>query len=192
MKKAGIILDKEMNMPPPSETKMSTKIFICGYARHGKDYMAEVLRNLYGFKFDSSSMFAMKMVVREGLAVRHGLKYSSEAECYADRVNHRSKWFDLICEFNKEDPARLARLMFKENNIYVGIRNIIELNAAKAAGLADLVIWVDATERIGTIESKESNTITAEDCDFIITNNGTKEEFVQKVGRIFGKLHFYG
>lgn len=164
------------------------KLFICGYGRHGKDYAAEILNQLYGLKFDSSSHFAMRACVREGLAVRHGLTYATEAECYADRVNHRAKWFDLICEFNREDPARLARLMFIENDIYVGIRNVDELDACKDEGLADLVIWVDATERLGVTEDASSNTITPEDCDFTVFNNGTKEEFVKKLARIFDVL----
>ena len=164
------------------------KLFICGYARHGKDFAAETLRGLYGLKFESSSHFAMRQCVRRELANKYDLTYDSYEDCFKDRVNHRSKWFDIIRDYNKEDPARLARELFAENDIYVGMRSCAELDACVDEGLTDLIIWVDAVDRIDTIESTHSMDITASDADFIITNNGTRGEFIRKLARIFDKL----
>jgi len=164
------------------------KIMICGYARHGKDHAAEVIKRWFGLRHESSSNIAMRLFIREGLAVRHGLTYATEAECYADRVNHRPLWFDMVCEFNKEDPTRLTRAIFKDWDVYVGIRNVTELRAAKEANLVDLIIWVDGSERLPP-ENVDSNTITANDCDVTVTNNGTVEEFEDKLVRLFHAIY---
>ena len=34
-------------------------------------------------------------------------------ECFEDRVNHRSEWFDLITNYNKEDRTRLTKEILK-------------------------------------------------------------------------------
>lgn len=160
------------------------KFMICGYARHGKDTVADILKATFGLRHESSSHIAMREFLREELADRFGLVYESEEDCYNDRVNHRAKWFDLISEFNQNDPARLCRLIYRTNDIYVGIRSVEELKAARREGLFDLSVWVDASQRIGP-EPKSSNTITADDCDFIISNNGREEELGRKVKRTF-------
>lgn len=157
---------------------------ICGYARHGKDTVADILKATFGLRHESSSHIAMREFLRDQLAERFGLVYESEDDCYKDRVNHRAKWFDLIAEYNKDDPARLCRLIYSDNDIYVGIRSYWEFASAQHDGLFDLSVWVDASERIGP-EPLSSNTITMNDCDFVIMNNGTLEDLNKKVKRTF-------
>lgn len=157
---------------------------ICGYARHGKDTVVDILKETFGLRHESSSHIAMREFLREELESRFGLVYESEEDCYKDRVNHRAKWFDLISEFNHNDPARLCRLIYRTNDIYVGIRCVDELKAARQGGLFDLSVWVDASDRIGP-EPLSSNTITRDDCDFVILNNGGLEDLSHKVKRTF-------
>lgn len=52
--------------------------------------------------------------------------------------------------------------------------------------LFDLIIWVDASERL-PLESPESFNIDKSCADIIIDNNGTYEEFKAKVFRL-GKI----
>ena len=157
---------------------------ICGYARHGKDTVADILKETFGLRHESSSHIAMREFLREELADRFGLVYESEEDCYKDRVNHRAKWFDLISEYNRDDLARLCRLVYETNDIYVGIRCVWEFKAAKYQRLFDLSVWVDACGRHES-EPVSSNTITRDDCDFVIINNGTEEELGRKVKRTF-------
>lgn len=160
------------------------KLIICGHARHGKDTVAGIVQKSFGFTFESSSHIAMRCFLRRQLAYYYGLVYSSDQECYLDRVNHREKWFDLIRLYNTPDKSKLAELIFRDNDIYVGIRSVEELDETRRNGVFDLAIWVDASNRVPP-EPKTSNTITEDDCDFSIANNFGFTELEQKVKRIF-------
>jgi hypothetical protein len=160
------------------------KIMICGHARHGKDYAAEYLKAQFGFKHDSSSHVAMREFLRDKLAADYGLVYRTEEECYADRVNHREKWFDLIQWYAREDRTKLTRLIFSRADIYVGIRDREQFLAARDEDLVDLALWIDASKRCPP-ESSASNTILPDDCDLVVPNNGGQRQFERRLWRIF-------
>ena len=107
-------------------------------------------------------------------ALKPILDYENEQQCYEDRRNHRELWYELIRAYNSKDRARLARQLFKTADVYVGIRDEEELAAARAAGLFDALIWVDANERL-PVESTSSCRVGPEDADFILDNNGPAE-----------------
>jgi hypothetical protein len=123
---------------------MKKKLLILGFARHGKDTVAEILRDIFGYNFTSSSMFCAEKVCRPYLAAR-GVTYDSLEECYEDRVNHRADWYDAIAEFNSLDRTALAKGILEIGDIYVGMRNAREYVVAKE--LFDEVWWVDALGR---------------------------------------------
>ena len=89
----------------------------------------------------------------------------------------------MICEYNKNDKARLAKEILKYNNTYVGMRDTSEIKECLKQGLFDLVIWVDAQDRL-PIEDFNSFNIRPNDADIIIDNNGTYEEFKEKALRL--------
>lgn len=120
------------------------KTLILGPGRHGKDTVAEYLARQLNLSFASSSHFLCKKVVFPVLAPKLG--YKDIEECYQDRVNHRETWRDLISEYNFPDKARLTREILAENDIYVGMRDAAEFEAAYS--LFDLIIEVDASKRI--------------------------------------------
>lgn len=153
------------------------KLIITGYARHGKDTLCEILRDRHGFSFESSSQIANEEVIYPVLAPKYG--YNSLEECYADRVNHRDEWFNLICEYNKPDLARLGRKIFEKYDIYCGLRNRYELTAMKIGWMYNFVIWVDAEERLQTVEDSSSMTIKRSDADIVIKNNGDLNDLVK-------------
>lgn len=156
------------------------KILILGWARHGKDTVAEILRDRHGYKFASSSMFAAESIVRPGLAAR-GITYDSLEECYEDRVNHRAAWFDLIKEWNATDPAALAKGILAVGDIYVGMRSSYEF--AEARKLFDQLWWVDASERGLPPEPRDSNDIDFEpEAMRYIDNNGSLIDLHYRVG----------
>jgi hypothetical protein len=135
------------------------KILILGYARHGKDTVAEILRDDYAYRFVSSSMFVGERVCRPYLEAR-GITYASMDECFADRVNHRAAWHTAIAEWNQADPTRLAQELFEVADIYVGMRSAREYQATKH--LFDEIWWVDASGRGLPPEDKSSMNIVYE------------------------------
>lgn len=162
------------------------KLFICGPPRHGKDTVAEIIRENYGLSFESSSYFCMRQFLRDVLEQKYGLKYSSFEECYADRYHHRKKWHDEIRIYNDGDLSRLSRELFEHYDVYVGIRNREEYLAARH--LSDLSIWVDASTRlkIGPGESAFSDLLVQpSDCDVTIRNDQDVTELRWKIYRLF-------
>ena len=68
---------------------------------------------------------------------------------------------------------------FQKNDVYCGNRSREEVQAAREAGLFDYAIWVDASQRL-PLEDASSISVTEADADFIIDNNGTEEELLEK------------
>lgn len=149
------------------------KLLIIGHARHGKDTLAEKIRDKMGLAFTSSSVF----VGRECIWPTWGReRYGTFDEMFADRVNHRKTWADLISAYNTPDKTRTAKTMLDRGyDMYVGMRRRDELEACCAARLFDYVIWVDALKRLPP-EGDDSNELTDLDADLICDNNGSIEE----------------
>jgi hypothetical protein len=170
------------------------KLLIIGNARHGKDTLAEIFRDEFGIQFESSSHAACRLAIYPALRDKYG--YDSLEECFLDRVNHRKEWYDMICEYNSEDGSRLTKDILGLNpsipgpgsDIYVGLRAKREFDASRH--LFDLVIFVDASGRLPP-EDKSSCTISKDDADVLIYNNGSYEDFLRKGSRfgegLFGK-----
>lgn len=157
------------------------KFLIIGHARHGKDSFAEILAEEYDFKFISSSQAASDIFIFDTLKSKYN--YTNSVECFEDRVNHRAEWYEMICDYNKDDRARLAKSILNMADCYVGMRDRDEIKECLNQGLFDLIIWVDASERLPE-ESADSFNIDKSLADIIVENNGTYEEFVNKVKRL--------
>lgn len=157
------------------------RLLIIGPARHGKDSLAEILNKHYGLKFISSSQACADIFIYDELKEKYG--YKTPEECFEDRMNRRQEWYELICGYNKDDKAKLAKEILKYNNTYVGMRDSAEIKECLKQGLFDLVIWVDASKRL-PMESSNSFNISLLDADVIIDNNGTYEEFKEKALRL--------
>ncbi len=142
------------------------KVIILGHGRHGKDTVAEMLRDLTGMTFISSSWAAAGKVVLPVLGPKYG--YPSVLECFEDRANHRDEWRRLITDYNTPDKGRLCREILDSVDCYVGMRCKDEFAATRH--LFDLVVWVDAFERK---PSDNSMTIDCDDRMFFIDNNCT-------------------
>ena len=148
------------------------KLIIIGLARHGKDTVAEILEKIYGLKFASSSWIALHEFIYDALKDKYG--YTCKDQCFEDRENHREEWARLVREYNRDDAARLGRLIFANNDIYVGLRNRREFEAIKKE-FNPITIWVDALIRKGITETEESNQLKITDADIVIYNNDTEE-----------------
>lgn len=154
------------------------KLLILGHARHGKDTVAEMLQDLYGITFKSSSMAAAEIFIYDALKDKYG--YNTFEDCYNDRTNRRKEWHDLICDYNKDDKAMLAKAILKTNDCYVGMRSDAEINECKAQGLFDLIIGVYNPNK--PLEPAESFDIDLwQQCDLVIPNSGTKDDLLKRI-----------
>ena len=164
--------------------KIKTKLLFIGNMRHGKDTVAELLNEEFGLVFESSSQSAAKIFIYDELKEKYG--YSTPEECFEDRVNHRAEWYNMICEYNKDDRARLAKGILVNSDCYVGMRDREEILECIKQGIFDLIIWVDASDRL-PLENSDSFNIDKSCADIIIDNNGTLEELKARVSR-FGNI----
>lgn len=168
-------LEEDTRVPP------NLKLLVIGTGRHGKDTVCEYLADKYKLPFQSSSEYMSEMFYP---FLKDILGYTSPEECYADRHNCRALWYELISAYNRKDPTTLARGVLESNNIYCGMRSKIEVDACKQAGVFDLVIWVDASDRVDYQEDESSCNVSKNDADIVITNNGTLEELYAKVDKL--------
>lgn len=152
---------------------MKKKLLVIGHGRHGKDTVCEMLRDQYDYSFESSSRFCSKLFMYDQLKDKYG--YDSEEQCYADRHNHRTEWYDAICAYNVPDASRLGREIFSAHDIYCGLRNKKEFHAMKNTGVFDYAIWVDRSDHLPP-ESKDSMSLEQWMADYTIDNNGTLSE----------------
>ena len=166
---------------------MGYNILIIGHGGHGKDEVAKIIGKHFGLSYCSSSQFALVEFMWDELKD----EYETMEECYEDRNSSqkmRDRWYKRICEYNKDDRAKLSKELFRKNDVYVGMRDLKEFEACMKIGLFDLVIWVDAYKRTNKKEKATSFKLKPEHADVIIDNNGTVQELANKVRRLFRLL----
>ncbi|AUR85609.1 hypothetical protein NVP1077O_31 [Vibrio phage 1.077.O._10N.261.45.A10] len=134
--------------PPPTARIGTPKILILGHGRHGKDTVAEILEGMLSFKFVSSSYACLQVIkpVLMAANAQYGYDDWTDEQIYDDRIHHRELWKEAITLVNTPDKAHLTKLVLEQADMYVGMRRNQEFLASK--DLFDLVIWVDAFERI--------------------------------------------
>ncbi len=160
------------------------RLLVLGYGRHGKDTVAEMLRDLHGFRFISSSEF----VGRECIWDSWGRdRYPDFDAMYADRHNHRETWMELIAAYNTPDKTRTARTMLERGyDLYVGMRRLDELEASRH--LFDHVMWVDRSQHqppeTGSMDITMENART----DLVIDNNGTLDDLREHVAAFIASI----
>lgn len=164
---------------------MKLKLLIIGHGRHGKDTVCEILRDKYGYSFESSSQFCSKHFIYNTLKDKY--EYANEEQCYADRHNHRAEWYDAICDYNVPDAARLGREIFGEHDIYCGLRNKREFFAMKNTGVFDYAIWVDRSDHLPP-EASDSMSLKQWMADYTIDNNGSLDELMLNIDRLVNYL----
>lgn len=149
----------------------------------GKDYAAEYLKDKLGLSFESSSYFACKHFLYDKFKEEFG--YETIEECYEDRHSEgmRQRWFEEIKKLNSKDFTFLSSKIFNKHSIYVGLRSLNELKASLRIWPDAIAIWIDASSRC-QLEGNESCDITADDCHIVIPNNGTLEEFEERLDKL--------
>ena len=156
---------------------MLPKLLVVGHGRHGKDTVCEMLEK-YGYSFQSSSKFCSELFIFNDLKDKYN--YADEEECYADRHNRRELWYNMIHDYCRNDLARLGRNLFRENQIYCGLRNKREFFAMQNEEIFDYAIWVDRTDHL-PLESSKSMSIEQWMCDYTLDNNGDLKRLQRNV-----------
>ncbi len=159
------------------------KVLVLGHGRHGKDTVAEMLRDMVGIKFESSSEAASEILF-DDICSRIDTIYPTPADAFAHRHNHREIWKAAITSYNTPDKSKLCKAILKKSDMYVGMRCIEEYEASK--DLFDLVIYVDASERH---PDDVTMTIPFERGMRLLDNNGTLEDLKQEVG-VIARVYF--
>jgi hypothetical protein len=147
------------------------RLAIIAPGNSGKNEASLFLREHFGLRYhESTSEFAAHFV-RPALA-RIGIHYPSDRACWLDRRNHRQFWCDEIERYHKYDKARMYRQMSETHDIIDGLRKRSDLAACRAEGIVEFALWIDRPNcHDSTCE------ITAADCDYVIRNHGTLDEF---------------
>jgi len=166
---------------------------ISGLARHGKDTACEILRDNFNLNFKSSSQAALDIFLFDVLNNKYGKNYKTKQEAFEDRVNNRELWHREIALYNADSGYKLAHGIFKDNDIYCGMRSIRELEATKAwanvVGKRLHTIWVDASLRFTELtETAESIDITSHDCEYILLNNYGLDELYNECYKLITYL----
>ena len=152
---------------------MKPKILLVGYGRAGKDEGLGYLSAITGMKnAGCTSVYLTKYVAKE-LGI-------TESVAYATRHANRDIWFELGQKLRENDPGILLREAMEHGTLTGGVRDFAEIAAAREFNLVDLIVWVenvrvpiDTTVKFGP-----------EHCDVIVQNNGTMDEYQDKLRRL--------
>jgi hypothetical protein len=153
------------------------KLLIIGHGRHGKDTLAEIWARNFGLKYAGSSIECARIFIFDALKEKYG--YKEFVDCFDDRVNHREEWHNMICEYNTPDKARLAKEILTTCDCYVGMRSGYEIDECVKQEIFNLIIWVDASDRL-PLEDPSSFNIDKSYADVIIDNNNSKSDFIKR------------
>lgn len=164
------------------------RILIIGNGRHGKDTVAEMLRDTYGLKFESSSEFVGRHALWKAWGEE---RYPTFEAMYEDRHNFRSLWKNLIEAYNTPDATKTSRGMLDDNGLdmYVGMRSRMEFEASKH--LYDIIVWVDRSDVLPP-EDFSSMELSSDDADWFLDNNLGLEELEGSVYYLFEELEARG
>lgn len=166
------------------KTKIQPTLLVISGMRSGKDTFGEIMASEFGLKYTASSQAAADIFIFDELKDKY--KYETVDDCFNDRFNHRAEWYNLICEYNKDDKARLAKEILKYSDAYIGMRDREEIAECIKQNLFDIVIWIDASDRV-PLEGSDSFNIDKSCADIIIENNSDYKSFKDKVIN-FGNL----
>lgn len=164
------------------------KILVLGQGRHGKDTVAEILRDRYKIDFMSSSQAAAE-VLKPVLDLVNGVK--SEEEHFNDRHNYRELWMRLISLYNSADKTALARHIISKTDVYVGMRSHLEYSACISKGMFDIILYVDASKRV-EYRDPTSEVVFDPLRMYLVDNNGSMEDLARTVDDLYYATYMRG
>lgn len=148
-------------------------IMLVGMGRAGKDEGGLYLEKITGLKFaGTTSKYLCDFYTEE-----YGGTWQ---ENYDNRHSNRMKWYELGNRLREKDPGLLLRQALKHGSITGGVRDKCEVVYARENDIVDLVVWVENKN----VPVDPTVMFTAADCDMIVENNGTLEEYHHRLRRL--------
>jgi hypothetical protein len=142
------------------------RLLFVGHSGAGKDtaclYLARATR--LRFAGTTSDFLARHVAARLGVSVE---------QAYRTRHANRNAWHRVGNEIRRRDPGLLVRESLEHGELTAGARGIEEVRACRREGLVDLIVWID-NERV---RPGPSLTVGPGDCDLVIANHGSLDEF---------------
>lgn len=146
-----------------------TALALCGPSGCGKDAMGQWLGEHTGLRYGGSlSRFAASHVAR---------RLGMTPDDFYERRRELPQARPLYDEIRREDPTALVRQALACSDLVIGMRVRSEFDAVRAAGLVDQIVWI---ERPG-LPPDPTLQYTAADCDVVLHNPGTLEEFHRRI-----------
>jgi hypothetical protein len=146
------------------------KIALLGYGRSGKDTAGGFLGLFTPLRYVGSTSMVLCPLIANSLGI-------PVEQAWAERHKNRKYWYDWANAYREDDPTKLARRSLEYGDMVVGLRDKVELQACKEAGLFDLTIWVANCR----VPYDPTVTFTAEDCDVILENNTSYAQFYERL-----------
>jgi hypothetical protein len=152
------------------------KILFVGHGRSGKDTACEHFAKLTGLR----NAGATSKYLCGYVAAKLGL---SVEEAYARRHESdemRTFWYHAGNELREKGPTTLVRMALANGEITGGVRDLVEIVAARKEGLVDLIVWVENDR----VKPDPTVMFTSKEADFVVENNWGLEEFHNRLERL--------
>lgn len=153
---------------------MKTIMFV-GEGRAGKDTACDFLAQITTLRnAGTTSKYLCKYVAEElGLSVEDAYARRHESD------EMRMVWYNKGNEVREKGPTTLAREALKHGEITGGVRALDEILAIRAERVVDLIVWIENKR----VKKDPTVKFTSAECDIVIENNGTLEEFRERLRR---------
>lgn len=146
-------------------------ILFCGWSGCGKDACGAFMHQHLGIPYASSTSWAALPRVANVLGVPDQIAWEQ-------RHQNRERWKTICDFFRREDPLFLVRLaLARGGQIVTGVRDKVEMDAAKRENLFSHYVWIIRRDN----PKDETVTFDHTDCDTIIINDGTLQDFHRRL-----------
>lgn len=154
---------------------MSNRLLIVGWGRAGKDECARFMNDHLGLPYGGSTSWA-------AMPLMAALMKTHPQLAWEHRHENRQFWKDACDRFRENDPLLLIRRALDSTphaRVITGIRDRVEITAAREAQIFRHIVWV---ERPG-VPPDPTVTFDARDATDFIRNDGDLRRFHRNITR---------
>ena len=162
-------------------------IMAVGPGRSGKDTFCDFFEKTFVCKNVGTCSKYLAKYVAEDMGLTEETAYANRHA--SDEI--RCIWKAKGDEVRKDDPGKIIKEMIDAgedslNIVCGGPRDLVEIEACRKEKLVDLIVWIKRDVKIDpTLKFDECHT------DITVLNNGTLEEFYEKLMNLGLALGFY-